>query len=805
MNPFLISCFLVGVASVSLGLFVLLKTTHRQLGKIWFLFSLSVAGYSFGNILLDTTLAPAATRWALIAVYALGIVWIAPLFYHFICTFLDLKRERSILSQYLVGLAFVCILPTGYFFERIDWVFESLYYGIAGKVYPWFLIWWMGLVIYSHYLLISAYHELSLTKKEQIKYFFVATAIGFTGGGLCFLPGFGIALYPWGNFAVFLYPIIMSYAILKHHLMDINVVIRKALIYSFVSAALASVYVGVVTLLTRLLENSLPSSLLYSKSLLLQGLSVGGYMTPFALSGLLAGISSFSLGLFVFLKSPDKKIGGIWFLFALSVAGWGFGGMWMGTSKSAQESMLAERTAYLFGVIWIAPLFYHFVRTYLDLKITKSILTHYLIAAVFLPLLPTLWFFKRADWVWNSLYWPRAGAAEYFFFCWWTGLVIYSHYLLYRTYRAVSATKRNQIKYFFLATAIGFTGGTICYLPNFGIDLYPWGNFAVFLYPIIMSYAMLKHHLMDINVVIKKTLVYSLVSTALAAVYVGTITLVAHMLGGRHGTTSAFSSALAAILITLLFNPVRIKIQRFVDRYFYREAVDQTVLREITSAFVHEIKMPLSNIALPAELTMLDMQDLERGKTSPSDVIPKIKKRMKYIMDQAMLASRRVEAVGEVTGQRKVMRDSIDLAEIVKRSLKQVEAITRRSRTRIRLRLPADLPPVSGDFRQLEIVMVNLLKNAVEAMREQKSRDIGIDAFAEDGHVVLCVKDSGPGINPDEARRIFQPHYSTKGVDGTGMGLYLSRQIIEVHGGTLDASSQNGSGATFTIKLPKAS
>src|SRR5205807_1873667 len=95
--------------------------------------------------------------------------------------------------------------------------------------------------------------------------------------------------------------------------------------------------------------------------------------------------------------------------------------------------------------------------------------------------------------------------------------------------------KKQQIKYFFLATAIGFLGGSFNFLPVFGIDLYPWGNFTIFLYPFIMSYAILKHNLMEISLVIRKTLIYSLVIAVLTLVYMTIAFLVTHLIAGWIG------------------------------------------------------------------------------------------------------------------------------------------------------------------------------------------------------------------------------------------------------------------------------
>jgi signal transduction histidine kinase len=228
-------------------------------------------------------------------------------------------------------------------------------------------------------------------------------------------------------------------------------------------------------------------------------------MTPFGLSGLLTGITSVSFGVFVLLMSANRKIGRIWFLFTLAVGCWGFGGMWVGWTKTATEGLLAWRLAYALGVIWIAPLFYHFVCTFLELRRNRSIILHYLITLSFLSTIPTTLFFSRARWVFNSLYYGLGGVLYPFYFAWWIGLVLYSHYELIRIYKGVSPSKKNQIKYFFLATAVGYTGGSLAYLPNFGVDVYPWGNFAIVLYPLIMSIAIARYRLMDIDLLARNT------------------------------------------------------------------------------------------------------------------------------------------------------------------------------------------------------------------------------------------------------------------------------------------------------------
>lgn len=262
--------------------------------------------------------------------------------------------------------------------------------------------------------------------------------------------------------------------------------------------------------------------------------------------------------------SQNRKLGRVWFLFTLSAAGWGFGGMWIGWAKNAQEGLLAWRVAYGFGVIWIAPLFYHFICTFLELQRRRSILIHYLIGLAFLWAFPTPLFFSRVRWVFNSLFYGFGGALYPVFFTWWIGLVIYSHYELVLSYKTVSANKRNQIKYFFLATTVGYAGGCLSYLPNFGIDVYPWGNFTITLYPLIMSYAIVRHRLMDIRLAFRNVTVHALL-----------ILLIGGPLGGililaRSPWVSLLVVFLATAIAAFLVTPLKRLLQPVVDRWFFR-------------------------------------------------------------------------------------------------------------------------------------------------------------------------------------------------------------------------------------------
>ena len=347
MNAYALSCILAGGTSFWFSFFVLFKSSNRSLAKIWFLFACSVAVYGFvtSGALLTKSSNTAFILWKI--AYIVGVIWIAPFFYHFICTFLEIKRSSLIRINYLIACVFCIIGPTRLFFTHIAWVFDSFYYTQAGPAFKAYLLWWMLIVVYSHYLLWKAYGRVSIEKKSQILYFFLATTIGFTGGSLAYLPQLGIMVYPWGNFMVFLYPIIMSYAILKHRLMDITVVIRKTLLYSFVTAGLASIYAGLITLVAYLIGTNDQIPFISASSNVLHGITfhwlVDQIQLSFSYACLVTALSSICLGAFVYMRGKRKPVNIIWFFTCLAISMWSFGLGMMVRSTNFPEAYFWSR------------------------------------------------------------------------------------------------------------------------------------------------------------------------------------------------------------------------------------------------------------------------------------------------------------------------------------------------------------------------------------------------------------------------------------------------------------------------------
>ena len=293
-------------------------------------------------------------------------------------------------------------------------------------------------------------------------------------------------------------------------------------------------------------------------------------MNAFALSGFLTGITSLAMGGFVLAKAPRKPLNRIWFVFTLAVAVWGFGGGWIGLDPDPSSSFVAWRLTYAFGVVWIPVLFYHFTlhlcHLQNDASHKKRLLAQYLIAAAFVPILLFGQSALAGVRPLTTFYYVTAGPLLWPYLLWWVGLTVYTHWLVFQIYRRAGGVKRNQLRYFFVAFLLSYSTGSLCYLPAFGVDVYPYGNFGIILYPIIVTYAIGAYRLMDIQTVIHKTIAWAVMSSLLVLPTGAVLVLSQGWLGDLPVTLQA----LVIGVMLLLILPYSRWLQPQIDHLFQR-------------------------------------------------------------------------------------------------------------------------------------------------------------------------------------------------------------------------------------------
>jgi PAS domain S-box-containing protein len=215
--------------------------------------------------------------------------------------------------------------------------------------------------------------------------------------------------------------------------------------------------------------------------------------------------------------------------------------------------------------------------------------------------------------------------------------------------------------------------------------------------------------------------------------------------------------------------------------------------KEAVERVIHEIKNPLTPVALAAETL----------KTAWSRDRPRFADLFPSAIDMILVAVRDLkDLIGEFSRFSRlpqVQPERRDPNALVKEALSPY-AQGLPDRLRVRVDLAPDAPEVEVDADQLKRVLLNVINNALEAMGE-KGGELRLRTTAEPGAVVIRVEDDGPGV--EDVERIFEPHYTTK-VKGTGLGLAIARQIVEEHGGRIRAESAPGKGTCVRIELPAA-
>ena len=238
-----------------------------------------------------------------------------------------------------------------------------------------------------------------------------------------------------------------------------------------------------------------------------------------------------------------------------------------------------------------------------------------------------------------------------------------------------------------------------------------------------------------------------------------------------------------------------------------------TTMGELTASIAHEVNQPLTAVVNNANACISLLEPVangpDEGGPNGASNLEDIRVALGEIRDDAERASAVVGRVRQLVKRTPSEKSLVDLRDIVSDVLTLARYESGARRVTIRTELAEDLPRVSGDRVQLQQVLLNLVMNGMDAMNSVPEEKRILLVFGKNETtaglpgVLLCVKDAGIGLKAEEMERLFEAFYTTK-PHGMGMGLVISRSIIEAHGGRLWAEPNQGPGATFSFTLPAA-
>jgi len=294
----------------------------------------------------------------------------------------------------------------------------------------------------------------------------------------------------------------------------------------------------------------------------------------FAISGLINCVVSIVLGFFVFSKNSKSTVNKTFFLMSLSIAFWSFGYWQWQISLEGINALFWVRVLSAGAILTPIFYFYH-ILTLLNLQNDKKQRTilhlGYLLSIIFLILNFTSLFVKDVVPKLSFNYWPEPGSAYPYFLIMFIGFISYACFLMIKSLQKLAGHKRNQIKYAILATIVGFGSGSTNYPLWYDIPIYPFGNFLVFSYTIILAYAIVRYHLLDIHLAFKRTAVYSISTGLLTGVFIILVLILSRYLSGLTGISELKLTVIPALIIALLFAPVKGRIQTLIDKIFYKK------------------------------------------------------------------------------------------------------------------------------------------------------------------------------------------------------------------------------------------
>jgi signal transduction histidine kinase len=229
-----------------------------------------------------------------------------------------------------------------------------------------------------------------------------------------------------------------------------------------------------------------------------------------------------------------------------------------------------------------------------------------------------------------------------------------------------------------------------------------------------------------------------------------------------------------------------------------KESEKSASLGFLISGVTHELNNPLNNISLTAETMKEDLKDLEQEE---------LEEFIQDIITQSERAKHIIEDLLDYSGSHKSkVMEKIDIVSAVEESVNLIANELRVTNIKLIVDVPNKAFFITGNRVKLEEVFVNIMVNAIHAMKDTKNKGtltVNTEPDTENNNIFIKINDTGPGIPEEHIGNIFEPFFTTKDVgEGTGLGLSVSQGIINDHKGEIVVESKAGTGCTFIIKLP---
>jgi len=515
------------------------------------------------------------------------------------------------------------------------------------------------------------------------------------------------------------------------------------------------------------------------------------------LSLFLGGIVAILSGLAVYI-SDRKKIENIaWLLLNIATAVWSFGYFLMISTDNHTTAVISNWILHA-GAIFIPSFYILFITTltktfsrYKALFISLGI-----IVIFFLIVNISRYFVKSVvpKYVFNFA--PDAGPLYIFFALYFFIVVIFSFFILIKKIPLSEKEEKYRLKYVLYSSTAGFIGGGSVFFLTFNIQIPPYPIILFSFYPVIIAYAMLKYKLFNIKVI----------STQILIASIWIILLFRTILSDNFseqiisGVLLLFTIILGVLLIRNVFRESE---QREKIEILAKELdTANERLKEFLSLATHQIRAPIAAIrGYASEILENDFGKITQKTRGAVEVIANSSSELAHTV-QDFLDISRIEQ-----NSMKYEITTFDLNAFVKEIVSELKPNIEKKKLELIVNIPEAVLNINADRGKLQQVVMNVIDNST---KYTPAGSITISTTQMGNKVRITIKDTGVGIKPDTMPKLFQKFSraedATKAnILGTGLGLYLARQLIEAQKGKIWAESEGDKkGSTFIIELPAA-
>ncbi len=552
-------------------------------------------------------------------------------------------------------------------------------------------------------------------------------------------------------------------------------------------------------------------------------------MNLYSLPNYFVSIYTLSLGVFVLACNHKDRKNQIFFLLALATFIWLF---FYGLSYSIEDyskALITLKIGHL-SAVCLTPIVYFFMLEILGrykkkIDILLGYLSLLLAALCFIFInVDSIYLKKLVRHYWG--YYPIGGPL----------MIAYAMFTFTIAFRAVylfwDAAKKakkeldydsyQRFKYYSLSLSI-FVPASVDYLPKFGPEIYPFGYVFVVAFSSLVTYAIVRHKLLDVDIVIRRSFVYSLLISIITFIYLSIILISEFIFRSYFGYQSILIAIIASSIIAITFNPLRFRLQKIIDKYFFKIDADKLIkenfqmkqelqhqdrlkaVATLAAGMAHEIKNPLTSIKTFAEYLPTKYDDPEfRSKFS------------RIVSDEVDRVNNIVKQLLEFSKPEELVLKPCSIVAVLDETLGFLSNNLLANKIEVTKNYGGN-PVLNLDKNQMKQAFLNIFLNSIQVMPSGGTLTVNIGRpvgaihesplhgsrnHVRNDEVIISISDTGPGIPKEHLAHIFDPFFTTK-ESGTGLGLSIVHGIITKHGGKIEAKSSNGTGATFHIYLNK--